>query len=58
MPNFKTCSGLRCLGLLRRLCMELLLLFCPNNYDGVGTLLEYCDRPSIFQVIGKGKSYG
>lgn len=35
----------------RRLCLELLLLFCPKVYDGSGLLLEQCDRPSIFQAI-------
>ncbi|KAK9803448.1 hypothetical protein WJX73_002248 [Symbiochloris irregularis] len=37
-----------------RLCVELLLLFCPSSYPGIGVLLEYCDRPSIFQLIGRG----
>ena len=33
-----------------RLCVELLLLFCPREYEGVGVLLEQCDKPSVFQV--------
>ena len=34
-----------------RLCVELLLLFCPKYYDEYGILLEQCDRPSLFQAI-------
>ena len=35
-----------------RLCVELLILFCPRVYAKQGILLEYCDKPSIFQAIG------
>lgn len=34
-----------------RLCIELLLLFCPKYYDEYGILMEQCDKPSLFQVI-------
>ena len=34
-----------------RLCIELLLLFCPRYYDEYGILLEQCDKPSLFQGI-------
>lgn len=34
-----------------RLCVELLLLFCPRHYDGQGILLEQCDRDTLFQHI-------
>jgi hypothetical protein len=34
-----------------RLCIELLLLFCPQYYDDYGILMEQCDKPSLFQVI-------
>jgi hypothetical protein len=44
-------SALRVPPCPRRLCLELLLLFCPKVYDGQGLLLEQCDRPSIFQAI-------
>lgn len=33
-----------------RLCIELLLLFCPKYYDDHGILMEQCDKPSLFQV--------
>ena len=47
------CSLLNCVRVSppRRLCLELLLLFCPKVYEGQGLLLEQCDRPSIFQAI-------
>ena len=35
-----------------RLCMELLLLFCPSYTKETGVLLEYCDVPSLFAGIG------
>ena len=34
-----------------RLCIELLLLFCPKYYDEHGILMEQCDKPSLFQVF-------
>lgn len=34
-----------------RLCIELLKLFCPRQYDDGSILLEQCDRPSLFQAI-------
>ncbi len=34
-----------------RLCIELLLLFCPKYYNDYGILMEQCDKPSLFQVI-------
>lgn len=34
-----------------RLCIELLLLFCPKYYDDYGILMEQCDKPSLFQVF-------
>ena len=34
-----------------RLCVELILLFCPKHYDEYGLLLEQCDRDNIFQHI-------
>lgn len=34
-----------------RLCVELLLLFCPRDYGNGNILLEQCDRPSLFQAI-------
>ena len=40
-------------GLPCRLCLELLVLFCPRMYDGSGILLEYCDKPSLFNAIGQ-----
>ncbi len=27
-----------------RLCIELILLFCPRHYDGKGVLLEVCNQ--------------
>ena len=36
---------------LCRLCLELLLLFCPREYEEYGILLEQCDKPSLFQAI-------
>ncbi len=30
-----------------RLCVQLLSLFCPQVTPG-GTLLKYCDKPSLF----------
>ncbi|KAK9816972.1 hypothetical protein WJX72_007636 [[Myrmecia] bisecta] len=35
-----------------RLALELLLLFCPSYVPGVGVLLEYCNKPSLFDGIG------
>lgn len=34
-----------------RLCVELLLLFCPKHYDEHGVLLEQCDKDNLFQHI-------
>lgn len=34
-----------------RLCIEILLLFCPRRYSQYGILLEECDTPSLFQAI-------
>lgn len=34
-----------------RLCVELLLLFCPKHYDEHGILLEQCDKDNLFQHI-------
>lgn len=34
-----------------RLCVELILLFCPKYYDEYGLLLEQCDRDNLFQHI-------
>lgn len=34
-----------------RLCLDLLLLFCPRHYDEYGILLDECDKPSLFQAI-------
>jgi hypothetical protein len=34
-----------------RLCVELLMLFCPTYYDDRGLLLEQCDKDTIFQHI-------
>jgi len=30
--------------------VKLFLFFCPKYYDGEGVLLEYCNRPSLFQA--------
>ncbi|KAK9840882.1 hypothetical protein WJX84_012114 [Apatococcus fuscideae] len=35
-----------------RLCVELLLLFCPAYHEGVGVVLQYCDKPSLFSALG------
>lgn len=34
-----------------RLCVELLLLFCPRYYDSTGILLEQCDKDTLFEYI-------
>ena len=34
-----------------RLCVELILLFCPKYYGDQGILLEQCDKDSIFQHV-------
>ena len=34
-----------------RLCVELLMLFCPKHYEDHGILLEQCDRDTMFQHI-------
>mgnify|MGYP006878997505 CR=1 FL=1 len=34
-----------------RLCVELLMLFCPKFYDEHGLLLEQCDKDTMFQHI-------
>lgn len=34
-----------------RLCVELLLLFCPKYYDSTGILLEQCDKNTLFKYI-------
>lgn len=39
-----------------RLCVELLMLFCPTFTDDNGVLLYYCDKPSLFGRIGKSGS--
>ena len=36
-----------------RLCVELLMLFCPTETKEHGMLLFYCDRPTLFGRIGK-----
>ena len=36
-----------------RLCVELLMLFCPEYTQDEGILLRYCDKPSLFGRIGK-----
>ena len=38
-----------------RLCVELLMLFCPVYTEDEGILLRYCDKPSLFGRIGKHK---
>ena len=30
-----------------------MLLFCPTYIEGKGVLLAYCDKPSLFDRIGK-----
>ncbi|CAL8467812.1 g7350 [Coccomyxa elongata] len=39
-----------------RLCVELLMLFCPTFTKDNGVLLYYCDKPSLFGRIGKSGS--
>lgn len=34
-----------------RLCVELLMLFCPKHYDEHGIMLEQCDKGTMFQHI-------
>jgi hypothetical protein len=34
-----------------RLCVELLMLFCPKHYDEHGILLEQCDKDTLFSMI-------
>lgn len=34
-----------------RLCVELLMLFCPKHYDEHGLLLEQCDKDTMFSMI-------
>jgi hypothetical protein len=34
-----------------RLCVELLMLFCPKHYDEHGILLEQCDKETLFSTI-------
>lgn len=36
------CSAEACVG---RLCVELLVLFCPRDDPKSGIILEYCDKP-------------
>jgi hypothetical protein len=38
------CSGQPLSDLPCRLCIELILLFCPRYYDGKGVLLEVCNQ--------------
>ena len=39
-----------------RLCVELLMLFCPTETEHDGILLYYCDRMSLFERIGRSAS--
>lgn len=41
------------LNIYGRLCVELLMLFCPVYTEDEGILLRYCDKPSLFGRIGK-----
>lgn len=34
-----------------RLCVELLMLFCPKQYEEHGILLEQCDKDTMFSMI-------
>ena len=44
-----SCIWLRpCVRNARRLCVQLLSLFCPQATPD-GTLLTYCDKPSLFE---------
>ena len=45
--------------LYRRLCVELVSLFCPVYYEDRNIiLLEQCDKPSLFQVGGDRGALG